>query len=267
MRGEDSEAPTLQDRTQAFLQEFFSKGEELVRELIVENERLKDGSPTATDETGALIHRLKSQIEELESECAEIRKLAGTVQAVSGGFRNRLESLEGEHYHLAAMYVAGGQFQRAASIDDVLRTIIEIALNFVGVGRFTILAVDEERQILFPLAREGGSLDAQEEIALPGTGPLAEAVQLGGPWRAGGPMSGEGESVLMYLPLCSGSRLVAILRFEAFLPQKSAFADHDFGLLELLSEQSGIALETAWIRAHAKEMPLGRRAVEELLQG
>ena len=57
---------------------------------------------------------------------------------------------------------------------------------------------------------------------------------------------------------------VAVIRIENFLPQKGSFTDNDFALLELISEQSGIAIETAWIRAHAKVVPLARRALEEL---
>jgi GAF domain-containing protein len=161
------------------------------------------------------------------------------------------------------MYVAGGQFQRAGTIDEVLRTITEILLNFVGVGRFTVLAVDEERQVLFPLLREGGALDGREEIRLPGAGALREAASLGGPWKAGHPIARD-ETAIMHLPLSSGTRLVAVIRIENFLPQKGSFNDNDFGLLELISEQSGIAIETAWIRAHAKVVPLARRALEEL---
>jgi hypothetical protein len=263
MSGDDAQGPSsLQERTQAFLAEFFIKGEELVRDLIDENERLRAAAKTrpSGSDTAALVGRLMKQIETLEAECSEIRKLAGSVERASGGYRDRLDALEQEHYHLAAMYVAGGQFQRAGTIDEVLRTITEILLNFVGVGRFTVLAVDEERQTMFPLLREGGPIDGNEEIRLPGSAALADAVSLGGPWKAGHPVF-SGDGVLMYLPLSSGTRLVAVIRIENFLPQKGSFNDNDFGLLELISEQSGIAIETAWIRAHAKVVPLARRAL------
>ena len=39
MSRDESEAPSLRDQTQAFLHEFFVKGQELIRELIEENER------------------------------------------------------------------------------------------------------------------------------------------------------------------------------------------------------------------------------------
>ena len=268
MSGDDSQNPSLQDRTQAFLREFFTKGEELVRELIDENERLRqggslEGAPAATAE---LVNRLKAQVEELEAECEEIRRLAGLVQTTSGSYRGRLDALEQEHYHLAAMYVTGGQLQRASTVEEVLRTTTEVLLNFIGVGRFTLFAVDERASALFPLHREG-ALEGEgtpKEIPLPGAGAMAEATSLGHPWRAGSPMKA-GDGGLMHLPLVSGTRLVGVIRIESFLPQKAAFGENDFGLLELVSEQSGIAIENAWIRAHAESVPLSRVELEELV--
>ena len=267
--GEDSSAPSLQTRTRAFLDEFFAQGEELVRDLIAENERLRaalaaTGRGNAAEPTTDVIARLMRQIEELEAECAEIRRLAGSVQRESGDYRSRLDSLEREHYHLASMYVAGNQFHTAGTVDEVLRTIIEILLNFVGVGRFTVFAMDEERQVLFPLIREGGDVADCREFAVPSDGPVAATLQPEGPWRAGRPL-GQTDDALMHLPLVSGTRLVGFARLEQFLPQKQAFAESDFGLLELVSEHSGVGIETAWIRAHAKEMPLGRAALEKLV--
>lgn len=264
--GDDVQNPSLQDRTQAFLREFFTKGEELVRELIDENERLRatspePGTPAATVE---LVERLKTQIEELESECAEIRRLAGLVKQGSGGYRTRLDSLEQEHYQLAAMYVAGGQFNRATTVDEVIRTITEVLLNFVGVGTFTIFGVDEPAKSLFGLFREGGVLESAEVVRLPGVGPMADAASLGQAWKPGGPSTAGGGG-MMHLPLFSGSRLVGVVRMERFLPQKTEFAENDFGLLELISEQSGIAIENAWVRAHAAPTPFSRTKLEELL--
>jgi GAF domain len=263
----DAPGPTLQARTEAFLSEFFAKGEELVRELIEENDRLRLTIATGRGDsavTSTTIERLSRQIAALEAECGELRRLAtGVRRDDGGGFRERLDDLEREHYRLAAMYVAGSQFHRAATVEDVLRTLTEILLNFVGVGRFTVFVVDEERQALFPLLREGAPIVEVEEAPL-GTGPTGDLTALAGPWRPGAPL-GEGPGVLMHLPLCSGTRLVGVARIEKFLPQKQRFDDGDFGLLELVSEQAGVGIETAWIRAHAREVPLQRAALERLV--
>jgi hypothetical protein len=62
------------------------------------------------------------------------------------------------------MYVAGLQFHSARTLAEVMQTITEILLNFVGIGAFTVFMLDEERQVLFPLAREGGDIEACGEV-------------------------------------------------------------------------------------------------------
>ena len=65
--------------------------------------------------------------------------------------------------------------------------------------------------------------------------------------------------------LVSGSRLVGVARLESFLEQKQGFADNDHQLLGLISEHAGIGIENAWIRAHTKDVPLQRQAIEHLV--
>jgi hypothetical protein len=268
---------SLQRKTDAFLREFFEKGEQLVQELITENDRLRAQlDTTGDDETPEkpgkvsrdnMVDLLMMRIAALEHECDEIRKIAGNVEEESGGFRQRLDSLESEHYHLASMFVAGSQFHAATTFDEVMRTITEILLNFVGAGSFTVFLVDEERQTLFPVAREGGPVDEIGEISLIGddAGPAQAAlVALGRPWKNGDPEFQIGDE-LINLPLVSGSRLVGVARLESFLEQKHGFADNDHQLLSLISEHAGIGVENAWVRAHAKEVPLQRQAIEHLV--
>lgn len=268
MSEDDSGLPSLRDQTQRFLQEFFTKGEELVRDLIHENERLRTaagGEPEPLPSTSAMIERLVRQVEGLDRECGEIRKLAGSVQKAMG-FHPRLDELEREHYHLAATVVAANQFHTSSTIDDVLRTIAEILLNFVGVGRFVVFAVDEEAQQAFAVMREGGRPSECSDLPLSGEDALPNVASPSGPWRVGDPLNAT-EGVLMHLPLVAGTRLVGVARIESFLPQKDEFVDTDFGLLELISEHAGIGIETAWIRAHARECPMRRSVVEGLVSG
>lgn len=268
--GEPEDA-TLKRKTESFLQEFFATGESLVRDLIEENERLRVAAgqgrelpnPEFTEEDEEVLRKLVNRLEALERECGEIRQVAGLVQQESGGYRERLEALEREHYHLAAMYVAGSQFQSAATLEEVLRTVTEILLNFVGIGAFTIYGHDETKNALFPLAREGGDPEAMEELGLDAPG-VAEVSGLGRAWHPRAPR-GSTDGVLMHLPLVAGSRLTGMVRCESFLPQKSELVDADCGLLELLSDRAGIGIETAWLRAHADPVPMQRAAVEALV--
>jgi hypothetical protein len=270
----DQEGPrrSLKGKTEDFLEVLFQKGEVLVRELIVENDRLraqlesegvvKTPTPQAAGREN-IVDRLMQRVAVLEHECDEIRRLAGNVEAESGGYRSRLEVLEQEHYHLACMYVAGLQFHTAATVDEVLRTVTEILLNFVGVGKFTIYGVDEERRMLFPIMREGGDPAELDELPVM-EGVLKELAGLGRSWKAGDPNFVTSDE-LMCLPLFGGTRLVGVARLESFLSQKTDFEDRDSSLLSLVSEHGGIGMETAWMRAHAKDVPLQREAVEQLV--
>lgn len=278
MVGQDPSA-SLKDKTEAFLNEFFTKGEVLVRELIEENERLRvamaAAPPAAAGTTSAsvpslgvpvtVVEHLMHKVDRLEAECSEIRQIAGNVRRESGDFRTRMDALEREHYHLAAIHVAGNQFHVAASVDEVLRTITEILLNFVGVGRFTVYLLDEARETLFPVAREGGDPAERAELPLErGAGGEPGTARATAAWRAGGSLP-SAAGALGDLPLVSGSRMVGLVRLESFLPQKSGFEGADRDLLELISEHAGVSLEAAWIRAHATDTPLRRGDIEQMV--
>ncbi len=273
MRVQDSGQGEL-TRTESSLQDFFGRGEVFVRQLIAENERLRSeltrtdpdrsGLPEAT--SASALETLITRISELEAECEAARTGAGSGpdSNLASEQAQRIDQLENENYHLASMYVAGLQFHSARSLPDVIQTITEILLNFVGIDAFTVFVLDEERHALFPLAREGGDIDAVDEVPSNDNGPITAMIHRGRPWTRGDPAYAD-ETAIMYLPLVSNRRLVAVLRLEAFLAQKPAFEDNDYSLLSMISEHAGIAIETAWIRAHAKAVALQRQAVEHLV--
>lgn len=274
MRAQDPGQGDLHDKTRAALHEFFGRGEAFVRQLIAENERLRSelneaqpDRPARPELTpGTVMEGLIGRIVELEKARLGASESGAPPApgAETNRLRERLVQLEDENYHLASMYVAGLQFHASRTIGDVLQTTTEILLNFIGVGAFTLYLVDEERRALFPIAREGGEMNELVEIEMDEASPAAQMVQRGRPWARGDPAYAS-DDVIMYLPLVSGRRLVAVLRLEAFLAQKPGFEDNDYSLLSMISEHAGIAIETAWIRAHAKAVALQRQAVEHLL--
>jgi hypothetical protein len=271
MSGDDPVGNSLKVRTEAFLDEFFSKGQELVRELIEENMRLRaelaartSGEEAEIGLSAGLVARLVERVAALEAECAQIRSIAGNVQHADGDYRARLEDLEREHYHLAVMYVAETQFQSAENLEAVLRDIIELLMNFVGVGSLTIYGVDEERETAFPMMRSDGDLSSIDEERLDEDGPFGRMLRRRRAWRSGDPLEAT-DAALMHLPLYSKTRMTGAVRLEKFLKQKDAFVEADLPILALVSERGGAAIETAWIRAHAEEAPLARRALEDLV--
>lgn len=271
MRAQDPGQGDLHDKTRAALHEFFGRGAAFVRQLIAENERLRSelneaqpdrlARPELTPAT--VVEGLIGRIVELEQARGAASE-GGAAVGDEARVRERIVQLEDENYHLASMYVAGLQFHASRTIGDVLQTTTEILLNFIGVGAFTLYLVDEERRVLFPIAREGGEISERPELEMGEGSPAAQMAQRGRPWTRGDPAYAS-DDVIMYLPLVSGRRLVAVLRLEAFLAQKPGFEDNDYSLLSMISEHAGIAIETAWIRAHAKAVALQRQAVEHLL--
>lgn len=196
-----------------------------------------------------------------------MRRLAGSVERESGGYRRRLEDLEVEHYHLAARQVSAEQLRRATSLEEAVRSTTEILLNLVGVGHFVIYGIDNERSVLFPLRVEGRPLDGEpevDEVSLSESRAATDMATSTLPWQATSQTSRQLSSPLA-VPLVCGERTVGVVEMVRFLPQKEEFSDHDLALLELISSESGAALDAAWTRAHARTVPFSRSRVEELL--
>jgi hypothetical protein len=258
----------LKNKTERFLHEFFGKGEVFVRQLIHENERLRrelnaaDPSSANNPEIApaSVVEHLILRVNELEQDL--------TARGEEAGYpllNARIEELETENYHLAAMYVACLQFHAGASMAEVLRTATEILLNFIGVGQFTTYMVDEARKTLFPITREGGDVDEIEEMPLTGEDALLGSLfARPRPWRRGD-NAFNGGAALLYLPMVCSERLMAVIRIESFLAQKPGFVDNDYSLLAMISEHAGIALDSAWHRAHSTYVPLQRQTVEQLV--
>jgi hypothetical protein len=195
-----------------------------------------------------------------ESSAAALAAAAARVEAL----QRQIAGLEAENYHLASVYIGLQQLHATRSLGDLLQALCEILLNFLGVGGFTILAIDEVRWVAFPLVREGGHIEEIDERVLASDPPLAAVAGLGRPWQGGDPMPGE-YGVLFFLPLHSGARLCGIIAVESLLAQKDGISDDDLAVLAMLSEHAGLAFENLWLRAHAAQAPLSRHAIEELV--
>lgn len=198
-----------------------------------------------------------ASITELEERCVTLAHDKRALEESSG-------RLEAENYHLATLTIAIQQLHAGRTLADVLQTITEVCLNFIGIGCFSVLMIDEPRQVAFPVLREGAHIEELEERSLADESPLAAIVGLGRPWQGGDPIPHE-YGVLMFLPLTSRARLMGILCLESFLPQKSELSDDDYAVLAMLSEHAGLALENAWCRAHAPPTPLASAAVQALV--
>ncbi len=195
---------------------------------------------------------------------ADVEAARAAAAAAEAALRAQVDRLEAENYHLATVYIGLQQLHCTRTFGEVIQTLSELLLNFLGIGTFTIFGIDEERSVAFPLVREGGHIEEIEERSLVDDPPIAAAASFGRPWQGGDPTPSE-YGVLFFLPLQSGSRLVGIVALESCLAQKESLSDDDFNVLAMLSEHVGIAFENAWLRAQAPQNPLRRDVVEQLV--
>ena len=113
-----SEQDKLSTRAEDFLA-LFNKGAEFTRELLKENERLRNRLLAVTDrqESAArdpadwekLRRELLSRIASLEEECTTVRERLDQVELENSQFAQRYVEVEEENNNLANLYVSSYQ--------------------------------------------------------------------------------------------------------------------------------------------------------------
>ncbi|TPV93837.1 MAG: GAF domain-containing protein [Myxococcales bacterium FL481] len=223
------------------------------------------GGPDASDSAWSTsLRSLADRMLALESDCREVRARASALRSAFG-HEPRSAPHSGAIGDVAAWrHVAANQFYRAATMRDVLRTLRDVLVNFLGVDRFTAFALDEPMRVLFPVATASDGSPRGVVVEIDRHPPLRAMAAVERAWRAGDPDYAMGPELMM-LPLVSGARLLGAVRLERFLAPKRCFAESDAALLALVSEYAGIGLECTWTRSNAQQRPLRRETVERLV--
>jgi len=129
---------------------------------------------------------------------------------------------------------------------EVTQIILEILLNFVGAKTFAIQLVDDERGRLRTLAAEGVDKQRAPEGGI-GDGPQAKVIATGKPFidetRLG--VRADLERPLVVAPLRIRDRVVGVIVVWDLLVQKTALAEVDHELFNLLGAHAASALQGA----------------------
>jgi nitrate/nitrite-specific signal transduction histidine kinase len=212
---------TLVARGEEFLQAF-RRGIDFTRELLHENERLR---------------RQLAELERLDE-----------VEQENGAFADRYFEIEQENNDLANLYVASYQLHSTLDLDEVVRIIIEIAINLIGADRFAIYVIDERRQELRVLAAEGvepGRLPA----CRPGEGRIGSAVgsETTSVWDPDPARAGEVdlERPLVCIPLRVERQPLGVIAIFGLLQQKQGFSSLDHELFSVLAGHAATAIFAA----------------------
>ena len=157
-------------------------------------------------------------------------------------------AIEREQYDLACLFVAQSQLARALDVGGVLAVISEILFNFIGAKRFGIYANDS-RSVLRPLPPTGFQLPE-----FPSQAPMALqlAVERDDSFVATeSAVDQRADEPLVAFPLRFAGTSFGGIAVWQFVDRKSAIADVDRRLFEVIAEIGGTALESARVRGHS----------------
>jgi nitrate/nitrite-specific signal transduction histidine kinase len=277
--------PTLQDLDLAatkreFIETFFKRGAEFTEELMRENERLRYRVVQLEEERRALLSRgdptpgsaqstlreLVSRIESLEAERQEILNRYAGVERANHDFSSRYHDIERENNNLANLYVASYQLHSTLDLREVTQIILEILLNFVGAKTFAVQLVDEEKHRLRTLAAEGMDRARVPEPAL-GDGRVGQAIASGEPFYDEKSLRGKIDLAQpgIVVPLKLRDRVFGAIVVWELLVQKTALADVDYELFNLLGAHAAAALMGAKLNAELNGRPPALWAAADLV--
>lgn len=173
--------------------------------------------------------------------------------------RSELESLEIAHFDLVCRNLGTLRLHSCRSLGEVLDTLVEITLNFIGVGAFVLYLADEAGERLYPLVQEGKEASQVQGIDLATIEKLSRSAELDDELLT--PFGDE----MGLLSLKCDDRLIGVLRLIQPFPQKNLLSPADHEFMTLLSEHGGIALRRAWLTSTCDSRWWNPTTLKELL--
>ena len=251
-------------RGEEFLQ-LFSRGADFTRELLIENERLRNSLAQLENEQAAAArspeewdkyrHELISRLQDLESEYESVRVRLHQVEEENQQFAERYLEIEEENNNLANLYVASYQLHSTLDPSEVLRVIVEIVINLIGAEVFCVYACSDDSERLEPVASEGADLDAFP-TQLSGVGMVGEAIASGNVVTAevADPAAGvaAGSAPIVAIPLRVEDERVGVIAVYRLLQQKTGFTALDHELFTLLAGHAATAIFASRLYAQSE---------------
>lgn len=257
----------LVESKREFIETFFKRGAEFTEELMRENEKLRfrvvqleeerraasTSGPVVDKPNAAALRELVARIEALEAERENLLSRFSGVERQNRDFNDRYHDIERENNNLANLYVASFQLHSTLDLREVTQIILEILLNFVGAKTFAIQLVDEEQHKLRTLAAEGVDRAKVPEGGV-NDGRVGQVLASGQTYVDGERLRARAdlERPLIIVPLKIRDKVVGAVVIWDLLSQKTALADVDYELFNLLAAHAASSLQGAWLAAELK---------------
>jgi len=208
--------------------------------------------------------RLRNRVAELEKKLERLQteRIDAVVQG-SGGERllsQQFVAKELQHGDLASLYVASTRLQATLRKQEVLAAIREIGINLIGVEEMAVFE-NHPRTSTLSLIDYYGSERANHSKILVGHGLIGRVALTGDCYfhdlKGTEREPGNANMPTACVPLKVDGVAWGVIVILRLLPQKDRLVALDYQLLDLLSNQAGIAL-------HCAELSAERAAAREI---
>ncbi len=250
-------------RGEEFLQ-LFRRGAEFTQQLLRENERLRRelgdvceqqaSAARSPEEWEKLRQELLARIDGLEQEYASARETLERVERENQRFAARFLEVEEENNALASLYVAGYQLHSTLDLDEVLKIVIEIAINLVGAETFAVYLRKERSGELLAVAAEGAPLAdfPRFEVGHGFVGKALSAARTS--WRET-TRSDDLSEPIVCIPLVVQGEAIGAIAIYGLLEQKEGFTPLDRELFSALGAHAATAIFAARLYARSEPKP------------
>jgi GAF domain-containing protein len=232
-----------------YVRKVYEDTQKLVRDLLVQGERLAGLIGTLEEEKRGLLERVASLEEQLEKHRGQERVLRGEIRTIEGENHDlaaRFGKVEKQISNITNLYVASYGLHGTLDRRAVIGTIQEILANLIGCEEMALFELDSQAKRLCLVESVGIDPEPFRQIALSRgiVGRSAESASRIIVSAEDEALRADGEERLTAcVPLILDGTVTGVIALFHLLPQKTAgYEEVDFELMDLLATHAATAL-------------------------
>lgn len=220
-----------------------------------EKEQLQDFASALREQNGRLEAELasfKELIEKDRTRLVQMTESLGRIEKENHEVTARFVALEQQKTEFANMFVTCYKLHSTLVRAEILNAMQEIVANLVGSEELVIFEAEEDGGALFAVHSFGVAPGKWRRVPVE-QGRIGAALVGGDIFIVSPktPVTAGEEQLTSVIPLRADGKIVGAIAIFRLLPQKHGYESLDKELLELLSDQGGIALRASGLAARA----------------
>jgi putative methionine-R-sulfoxide reductase with GAF domain len=209
------------------------KTQAYVRDLLAENEKLRD-----------LARTLEAELDRQKKDKLHLEEKLTIIEREAKRYFEQYVDVELQNANVANLYVASFRLHGTLKRDEVLAAMTEIIVNLVGSEEFTIYEASDDGSKLVTASAFGMRGEALREVAL-GRGIIGQCAQTGETFVRGDDANepeGAERNLTACVPLKVDGKVTGAVAIFRLLGHKRGLEDVDRELFALLGTQAAMAL-------------------------